>query len=156
MTLSFETWVSDRIDEERIDGYARQRAEEELLSDPTLEALWRASYAADDRQSGLQTQRDEEAVEGVIDALVASRRACDDALEILADRVLWETITDVEIGDHVVDLWRSTWIDCPHCEESFKAYYVGHSGDSVAWVCGHCETTLLEDSETGEITEADA
>jgi len=155
MTLSFETWVSDRIDEERIDGYARQRAEEELLSDPTLEALWRASYAADDRQSGLQTQRDEEAVEGVIDALVASRRACDDALEILADRVLWETITDVEIGDHVVDLWRSTKIDCPHCEESVEAYHVGDSEDSVAWVCGHCETDLLQDRETLEIMEVD-
>lgn len=158
MTLSFDRWVRSEAESRDLDGYARERVEEELRADPTLEAVWRAGYAADDRQS---TERraswnddvEEEATD-VIHTLEEVRRKCDDALEALADRIVREAV-DAEVHGHSVDLRHALRLDCPACSEGeVEAFHLGHrdAGDTLldGWVCGYCGATV-ETDESGDV-----
>ena len=141
MTLSFDSWVRDEVEERDLDGYAREAVEEALLGDSTLSTLWQAQYAADDRQSRL---RDPSHDDPVVEALVEARRATDEALDQLADEVVDDAVR-TEVGGHSVDLRHARRLDCPACEEQqVEAYYLGHADDVVGWVCGHCEAVVEE------------
>ncbi|WP_135823002.1 eL43 family ribosomal protein [Halostella litorea] len=150
MSLSFGAWVWEFVDDRDLTGYARERAEEELVNDETLRALWKAQYAADDRQGNLRTfDGDEPAAVG---HLAEARRACNEAIGVLAERVVRDTL-DAEVHGHSVDLRQSTRLDCPGCGESdVEAYHLGHADGVAGWVCGHCGATVEQDPETGAVT----
>ena len=157
MTLSFDRWVSEDVKDRDLAGYARERAVEELRDDETLEALWTAGRAADDRQSALYQAADGIPVrDDLRDTLIQTRRTCDDALDPLADRIVREAVTDVDVFGWTVDLRHATRLDCPDCrEEDVEAYHLGSYDGGVGWVCGHCGATAVEDPETGDVKRAD-
>lgn len=151
MVISFDSWVREFVDDQDLNGYARERAVEALQADPTLSELWSASHAADDRQGDLRTWDDEEPTE-TIRALQSARRSCDEAVDTLAERVVREAVTDVEVHSHTVDLRHARSLDCPSCGESVEAFYLGMDDEGgVGWVCGHCGATVVEDIERGDI-----
>lgn len=150
MTLSFGRWTREYVDERDLTGHARERVREELEADATLRALWEAQYHADDRQGNLRTFEGEEPA--AVGHLVGARRACDEALDVLAERVVRWTV-DAEVHGHDVDLRHAIRVDCPGCgEENVEAYHLGHADDIEGWVCGHCGATVEQDPETGEVT----
>lgn len=151
---AYSRWVTGFVDRNDLDGYARERVEEELESDPTLTALWGAMGEADDRESALRTFDDDEPTD-VIDTLGTARRSCDDALEQLAFQVMKKTLK-TEVHGYNVDLMHKRELDCPGCgEDGVEAYYLGTASvkiagsdrDAAGWVCGHCGETLVEDLE---------
>lgn len=153
-TPAFRRWISGFADEHDLDGYARERVEEELQNDPALGALWDAITHADDRASALRTWDDDEPTD-VIDALGTARRSCDDAIDELAFEVMRDTLR-TEVHGHSVDLMHKRKVDCPACgEDGVEAYYLGTASvkiagenrDAAGWVCGHCGEQLVEDLE---------
>lgn len=145
--MRYSTWVNDQVEERNLQGLARETVEETLQRDGTLRSLWEASHAADERQSGLYRA---ESRSDVRESLVDARRATDEALDKLADAVI-EEVLDTSIGSHTVDLRHAQRVDCPACsEDGVEVFYLGTSDDGVGWVCGHCESDLVEDRETGE------
>jgi hypothetical protein len=161
VTLSYSRWVSDRIEETDLSGYARERAEEALQSDPALTALWEAQNAADDRQSTLRTTTAGPVPEApkTVEALADARRACCDALTELSQTVLTEAMAET-VGGHSIRLDRARNLNpCPECEEPTEGFYLGTTerrGESVVgWVCGHCETVVEESGVSETLRVAD-
>ena len=152
MTLSYDHWVREYVDGRDLTGHARERVREELANDETLQALWDAQYHADDRQGTLRTFEGEEPA--AVGHLVGARRACDEALDVLAERVVRSTV-QAEVDVVAVDLRHAIRIDCPGCgEENVETYHLGHADDVEGWVCGHCGATVEQDPETGDVTGA--
>jgi len=145
MALGFDEWVRSEVEERDLTGYARERVEEEMMADETLTALWRAMYQSDSRQGHLRTLGRGQSPRDLLGSLTAARRACDTALDELADHIIEETC-QTEVGGHSVNLRHATRLDqCPACEEErVEAYYLGSYGEMAAWVCGHCEADVEE------------
>ena len=145
----FNEWCEQYLREhERIPeagSHAAQKAKKELVSHEELGMIYAASRAADNWQSDLfptETQSEAENRE----RLQAIRREIETEISSLADRVIREAVSDVEVFGHRVDLTHKIALNpCLSCDESTEAYFIGHSrSNTAAFVCGCCGAEIGE------------
>jgi hypothetical protein len=146
--------VADDVGLDDPDSWAFQAAEQAALSDETTvelaEGRRRLGYALEaweddaDPSNGAERWTLDESVDDVGGLLVDRVR-----------RVALERVTDAEIGPHAVDLRHAKRDVCPLCSETTEWYYLGTTteddADAVGWVCGHCESDLLESEADGQV-----
>jgi hypothetical protein len=136
------------------DSWAFQAAEQAALSDETTvelaEGRRRLGYALEAWEDDADPSN--EAERWTLDESV------DDVGGLVEDRVrrvAIERVTDAEIGPHAVDLRRAKREVCPLCSETTSWYFLGHALEDgvecVGWVCGHCESDLLESEDDGQV-----
>lgn len=134
-----------------MDSYAAQKAESELVNHDELPEIYEAAQAADYWQSDL-FRPDNATEEQAREALLDVRRTVEARLDDLADAVIRQAVTNVDVHGHTVDLTQATRLEpCPSCGEETDAYYLGGRGTRVAWVCGHCGATVETEVDGGEV-----
>jgi hypothetical protein len=144
MSRRMSRLVDATVESHGLDGYARERVEEVLSSDETLAALLDVEWIADREQEERRPDVDE--VSETHERLVDARDSAAEAALALRDDLVRETVEDVEVHGHSVNLTHSRRLDCPSCsEERIEAFYLGTRGTLVGWVCGFCGAVVETD-----------